>query len=270
MYPGREVFLNPPLQYVVAEIKYPYAPRLRQPEVRDAVLLQLEDLVPILRPLPRLVMTGIVGGPVSQQMDQVNKAFNRASTLGVTVTANALTIDTTAYVEFTEFRPVLLRAVEALDQHGLPAAIERVGLRFINEIHVPAKIANVRDWHGWVAEALLAPATIDSDHEPEIIQSRVEYRIGDNRKLAFTFASASDGAVIGNEPLKRRSPPPGGPFLAIDIDSFWQPPVEASEAWHAKTVARLIDELHDPVGAAFQAAVTDKLRESVLRQPNDK
>jgi len=269
MYAGREVFPNSPLEYVAAEVRYPYAPRLRQQDVRDEILLDLEDLVPILRSQQRLTMSGIAGGAVSQQLDQVTRAFNRASTLGVTVAANTLTVDTTAYGEFAEFRSVLSRCVSALDKRASPAAVERVGLRFINEVRVPAAVTSVRDWHGWIADALVDIAAVNPDHEAANLEGVVVYTTGEHRSLAFRFAAAPAGSMIGNEPLKRRRPSPDGPFFALDFDSFWQPPVEASPAWAVETIMVALDELHEPVGATFQSAITDKLRDTVLRGAND-
>jgi uncharacterized protein (TIGR04255 family) len=270
MYEGREVFPNSPLEYVAAEVRYPYAPRLRQQDVRDAILAELEDLVPILRPHQRLRMSGIAGGPVSQELDQVTRAFNRASTLGVAVTTNALTVDTTSYEEFPSFRSILDRCVSALDKHASPAAVERVGLRFINEVRVPAAITNVRDWHGWITNALVDAAAVNPDHEAMNLEGVVVYTTGEHRSLTFRFAAAPEGSMIGNEPLKRQRPSPEGPFFALDLDSFWQPPLEASPAWAVEMIMAVLDQLHEPVGATFQGAITDKLRDTVLRGANDR
>ncbi len=270
MYAGREVFPNSPLEYVAAEVRYPYSPRLRQQDVRDAILVELEDLVPILRSQQRLRMSGIAGGAVSQELDQFTRAFNRASTLAVAVTANTLTVDTTTYEEFPAFRSVLDRCVSALDKHASPAAVERVGLRFINEVRVPSAITNVRDWHGWITDGLVDVAALNPDHEAVSLEGAVVYTTGEHRSLTFRFVAAPAGSMIGNEPLKRRRPSPDGPFFALDLDSFWQPPVEASPAWAVETIMAVLDQLHEPIGATFQSAITSKLRDTVLRGVNDR
>lgn len=268
MYADREVFLNPPLVYVAAEVRYPYAPRLRQQDIRDAILIDLEDLFPILRSQPQLTMTGIVGGAVSQQMDQVTRAFNRPSNAAVSVTANTLTIDTTAYEEFTEFRSVISRCLAAVDQHASPAAIERVGLRYINEVRVPENITDVREWRGWIADALVDVPAMTADYQAVNLQGAVQYTTGEHRSLTFRFAAAPAGSMIGNEPLKRRHFPPEGPFFALDLDSFWQPPPDESPDWALDTIMTVMDQLHGPIGATFQSAITDKLRDTVLRRTN--
>lgn len=268
MYAGREVFPNPPLEYVAAEVRYPYAPRLRQQDVRDAILIELEDLFPILRPLPQVTMTGTVGGAISQQVDQVTRAFNRSSKAGVSVTANALTVDTTAYEEFSAFRSVVHRCVAALDKHASPAAIERLGLRYVNEVRVPAAIGDVRDWHGWISDALVGAAATVLDLKAVGLQGMLEYQTGEDRNLMLRFAAAPAGAIIGNEPLVRRHPATDSPFFALDLDSFWQPPTGAPPEWSVDTIMTALDQLHAPVGSAFQGAVTDKLRDEVLRRSN--
>lgn len=266
MYAGREIFPNPPLEYVAAEIRFPYAPRLHQQDVRDAILIEMEDLFPILRPQSQVTMTGVVGGPVSQQLDQVQRAFNRTSTAAMGLTTNTLTVDTTSYKEFTPFRDIVRRCLLALDKHAAPAAIERVGLRYVNEIRVPDLVEDVRDWHGWIADGLVAAATAIPDHRAAVMQGIVQYETIDNRNLTLRFLSGRAGSVIGSEPLKRRHPAVDGPFFVLDLDSFWQPGTDASPDWSVDTVMEAIELLHAPIGSAFQAMITDKLREAVLRR----
>jgi len=269
MYPAREVFPSSPLEYVVVEIKYPYAPRLRQNETRDAILIELDDLLPIVKPQPHVTMTGVVGGPVSQQVEQVPRASNTSRTIGLTVMPNALTLDTTHYSTFEEFRLLVTRCLHALGKHTSPAAIERVGLRYVNEVRVPDPIEDVRDWSGWVADALVAAATVDSGHLATELQGAVQYTTGEHRKLTLRFGAVHQGSLIGDGALKRREPIKDGPFFFLDLDSYWEPPADESPSWDAEAVMTVIDELHVPVGAMFQAAITDKLRDSVLRRNPD-
>ena len=208
-------------------------------------------------------------GTVSQQLDQVSRAFNRSSKAGVGVTANALTIGTTAYEDFTKFRSVVSRCIAALDRHVSPAAIERVGLRYVNEVRVPAEIRDVRDWDSWISNALVGASATIPDHKAVSLQGMLQYEIGADRSLVLRFAAAPEGAVIGNEPLIRRHPSPEGPFFALDLDSFWQPPADAPADWNTDEIMTVLDELHAPVGSAFQAAITGKLRDTVLRRTHD-
>jgi uncharacterized protein (TIGR04255 family) len=269
MYAAREVFRNSPLQYVVLEIKYPYAPRLRQNSTRDAILIDLDDVLPIVTQQQHVTMSGTVGGPVNQQVEQVPHAFNAARTTRLAITASALTLDTTDYTNFEEFRKLANHCLEALSKHASPAAIERVGLRYVNEIRVPDPVKDARDWSGWVADALVAAASIDSGHQTMGLQGVVQYATGEHRSLALRFGAALDGSLMGDGPLKRREYTQSGPFFALDFDSFWEPPVDVSPSWDLESLMTVIDELHVPVGATFQAVITDKLRDSVLRRDPD-
>lgn len=267
MYPGREIFFNAPLEYVAAEVRYPYAPRLRQQDIRDAILMELGDLFPILRPGQHLTLTGQVGGPVSQEVDQVSRAFNRASNAAITVTASALTIETTCYKEFADFRAIVLRCLTAIQQHATLAAIERIGLRYVNEVRVPDRITDLREWRGWIADPLANVIALGSDQQAVVAQGAVQYATGEHRNLTLRFATALEGTgVIGDDPLKRRHPTTSGPFFALDIDSYWQPPPQQSPDWDAQVIMAVIDELHEPIGMAFQSAITEQLRDVVLRR----
>jgi uncharacterized protein (TIGR04255 family) len=269
MYAAREIFRNSPLQYVVLEIKYPYAPRLRQNGTRDDILIDLDDVLPIVKQQQHMTMTGQLGGPVSQQVEQVPNAYNTARTTRLAITANALTLDTTDYTTFEEFRRLAYRCLEALGKHAAPAAIDRVGLRYFDEVRVPDPIKDVRDWSGWVADPLVIAASIDSGHQAVGLQGLVQYTTGQHRSLTLRFAAVPDGSMISDEPLKRRDSPQNGPFFALDFDSFWEPPVDVSPGWDLESLMTVIDELHVPVGTTFQTVITEKLRDSVLRRdPN--
>jgi uncharacterized protein (TIGR04255 family) len=272
VYPGREMFSNAPLEYVAAEIRYPYAPRLRQQETLDAVLLELEDLLPVLRSGPQLTVTAAVGrdggGGMSQQLDQVSRAFNKSSTTSVMVTATALTIDTTSYKEFDDFREMIRRAVDAVMTHAKIAAIERIGLRYINEIRVPDEVRDVRDWKNWVDESLIEVVKLGGDYAAAIAEGAVQYITGDHRRLVFRYVASLQGTgVIGNDPLKRRHPPVEAPFFVLDLDSYWQPPTDQVPDFAAETIMKAVDDLHQPIGVTFQRAITDHLRSEVLRRP---
>lgn len=267
MYPGREIYPNAPLEYVAVEVRYPYAPRFRQQETLDSVLLDVQDLFPIIRQQGQIRLAGAIGGPLTQQVDQVSRAFNRASTTAVLITSTALTVDTTSYTEFENFRAVVARCVQAASEHGSIAAVERIGLRYVDEIRVPSAVADARDWRGWISDDLLAGINLGGDAGASLMEGGVQFSTGNERVLAVRYVASPQGTgVIGDGPLRRRHPLTEGPFFALDLDSYWQPTPEDAPAFEPALILDTIDALHAPVGATFQRAITDRLREEVLRR----
>jgi len=62
--------------------------------------------------------------------------------------------------------------------------------------------------------------------------------------------------------------PPRGPYYLIDIDSAWQgeAPVPPLDRW---LLAKL-DELHAPIRHLFETAITEELRNEVLRKERER
>jgi uncharacterized protein (TIGR04255 family) len=270
MYKRREVFANTPLEYVAAEIKFPYAPRLRRQDLRDAILIDLEDLFPILRTQEQVTMTGPAGGPLTQQVDQVSRGLNKASDASVLLTTTAVVIDTTAYREFSDFRRIVERCLGAVDAHVPIAAVERVGLRYIDEVRVPSPIEDARDWRGWLANSVIEMAGANPDERAVISQGAVQYSTGEFRKLVFRFASSLQGTGLSiGELLRRRRAATDGPFFLLDFDSFWEPPSDHVLDWRLDDIMAIVDSLHDPIGMTFQSVITDQLRDVVLRRKAD-
>jgi uncharacterized protein (TIGR04255 family) len=206
--------------------------------------------------------------PLAQppRLDQIVRAFNKASDAAMAVNANVLTVDTTRYGEYEDFKRMVVRCLEAVTEHGRVSVVERIGLRYVNEIRVPATISDARDWSGWVNPSLVEFVSANAECRPVAAQSVVQYLGDGHTSLAFRFGASPEGqGVIGNDPLRRRSVPPDGPFFVLDLDSYFQPPTDEAPDWQLDTLVETMDMLHKPIGATFQSAITERLRDEVFR-----
>lgn len=261
MYGGREVYPNAPFQFVVAEIRFPYAPRLRQQDTLDRVQIALEPLVPI-RQVDQVVNVRIGPGESSgQTSEHIIRLLNRAATCSVSFQTEAIRVETTHYEEFSRFLDLITATVRAVaDEHAVPA-VSRLGLRYIDEIRVPEQIKDVRDWEHWVSTDLVKiPGPRDLPVRQH--QGLVQYETGDDTALRLQFSARDGASVIADGPLKRRGPVEAGPFFALDIDSFWdaRSPEKALD-FDAVQIETTLTRLHRPTGEVFQRALTDRLRE---------
>src|SRR6478609_3210629 len=104
MYERRELYENAPLALVTAEVRFPYSPRLRQPDTIDRIQVALESLLPIRRAEKRHIWQMTIGDPSpSQATTEVYRFLNRSSTWSAVISPEAFTVETTDFQEFPGF-----------------------------------------------------------------------------------------------------------------------------------------------------------------------
>jgi uncharacterized protein (TIGR04255 family) len=144
VYPNREVFPNAPLALVAAEIRFTDAARLRQQRTRDKVAISLEEQFPFAQPL-RLADLNLTQGGAPQVQERLGVVLkNKSSTETLTLMSESLTYETTAYTNFSGLLQAVITACDALVEAGVRPAIQRVGLRYIDEVRVPEAITDIR------------------------------------------------------------------------------------------------------------------------------
>ncbi len=158
MYHHREVFLETPLALVAAEIRFTDSARLRQQSILDHIIIALEDRFPYSRPVQSMGLQLLVGtAPAAQTMPPATSLIltNQSSTESVSLTSTSLTYETTHYTEFPDLLAAVQMACVALASAGVQPAMERIGLRYIDEIRVPEPISDARQWSEWIDNRLI-------------------------------------------------------------------------------------------------------------------
>lgn len=136
-----------------------------------------------------------------------------------------------------EFAPRIETALKAYRKVAEPSGINRVGVRYINQIAIPG--TNIR------VEEYLKCAHLEMSGLPEHYDnffSRIEYLYDDRARLLLSYGLL--GAASNVECL-------------LDLDVIWQEHTSIESA----AVLRVASDLHDRAGAAFEAVVTDKARD---------
>jgi uncharacterized protein (TIGR04255 family) len=264
----REVYANPPVVLVALEIRHPAAGPI-PPGGIAKVKKMLSSETPLLRDTTVVNISVQAGpdGPSELVTENAPKFFSRDRAMAVTFRNEAIVIETTKYQQYERVRELVRLAFDARQAAGPIDGIDRVGLRYIDEIRVPDMEASVTPmaWAGWIDSSLLGPLVLGEDLDLKVaqLQGLAQFETTPGNTLVLRFGPREGYAVSPDADLKRTTTPPG-PFFLLDIDSFWTAVDETQEP-SLEWVLGLCDELHAPVRTLFERLITDRLRGEVLR-----
>jgi uncharacterized protein (TIGR04255 family) len=257
--PKREIYPNAPLRLVAFELRYPAVPELldAQPELDQ----RLRKRLPLLGPPPVSEMHFEVAAGASP------RAFGRQGGLrrtdrrrrqAVAITPIAATIETSEYTRFEEFRGFVEEVLGYLAATVELPAVERVGIRYIDEVD-PVDFPQPVDWSDYIAPELLRVSEFFG-HEPLETNTVAVFAPAPGQQLVLRYGVAQAPVVNPGGPLHiTRSP--AGPYFLIDIDSGWNAPADDLPEFAVDEVLDLLDRLHAPVRDVFEQMITDKLRD---------
>lgn len=261
----REIYPNAPLQYVACEVRFPFSPSLVEDGSLPRLHKALYPWLPIVEPATE---TTVVFGGQPTTVRHL-RFLSRDRFTGVVVTPTQVTVETTDYTQFEEFRTAIGRALQAIEgiEPG-PVGLNRVGLRYIDEIRAGSATADLRTWDGLIDSKLAAPVSLRfQGGKLTSFQGTVKFETGDARRVVMRYGALT-GQSVGDAPLRRRHVHEGGPYFLIDVDSFWLAEGMTPE-FSAKDALDLCRKLHSPVRELFEASITERLRKEVLRKQPD-
>jgi uncharacterized protein (TIGR04255 family) len=272
-----EVYPSAPLALVAVEIRFPGPsgrwplPATLQRAFRDR--LGEDWVVESLRTQKIEVEFGAAGaGRQSVEQVVLPRFTTRDRTLAVAVSEQSLTIETTSYRHYLDFRVVLEAALVAAAEILRPDGVARLGMRYIDEIRVPnAEGADLPDWGLWLDPSLLPPrldAMASKGYASAAWEGAAQFVVGTNQTLVLRHGARTGYAVNPSGLLRRPSVPEPGPVFVLDFDCFWEPvdipPFEVG------SLIEECDHLRAPVRALFDLLISDKLREDVfMKEPAD-
>lgn len=271
-HPTHEVYPSAPLQIVAAEWRYPMSPRLALPSALQELHALVGDVLPIPEPIAEQTVTVAFGAADASPELSARQFFrftNKAKTLSASITPTSTTIEATAYEHYEQFRALIEHVVFALVSYSVPVGLERVGLRYIDEVRVPFITEPPGDWGRYISAELLAAPQLaveaDEHLRPSSWRGIVEFDREAEFHLVVRYGAHSGFAVNPAGALKVPRAGGMGPFFLIDLDSYWAP-LEAIADFDAETLLHTFDKLHAPVSAVFEAIITEDLRNEVLRK----
>lgn len=262
-YPRREVFPSSPLALVAAEVRFNDSARLRQQTTVDAISIALEHAFPVQEQFHQAELEVHLGaGPqVSQTSGRTFK--NSTSTAVATLSSGRLSLETTAYSNFAEFRELMLVCCRSVVDAGVTPSLQRVGLRYIDEIRVPdAAVQDARRWDKWIDPRLVGHLTIGPQSaQVQQTEGVVTYRLPESSGLNIRFAALPRGAVISPAALVRQEFNADQPLFVLDFDGYQEFGGPDATLMSVEVIARTLDAVHAPTGEAFQSSITEEARQ---------
>jgi uncharacterized protein (TIGR04255 family) len=197
------------------------------------------------------------------ELEHFPRFMNREGTISISVRKEALVIEASDYPGWETFSEMAARALAARTEVAPVVGVERIGLRYIDEIRVPN--GAVTDWSEWVSPSLLnPPLPTEIDMPVSQWQGVAIYGVQPGNALVLRYGPRDGHAVDPSSDLRRTKQADGGHFFLMDIDSFWAPDRTVPK-YDADEVASICNKLHQPVRALFESLITDRLRDEVLR-----
>lgn len=258
--PHREIYRDAPLKLVAFEIRYSPIPRLES-DSWEAVYESLREDLPILGPRPQMELKLTPTG--AEQVHRGHRLMNRNRTCSAILMNESAALETSSYERFEEWSALIQSLLQALDGAAPIPSVQRLGLRYIDEIHVDGfESATPADWSRYIAQDLLAPAAHYSDLTASNYRATIHLHASDHEAVKLGFGVFADPVVDPHGPLRIKESPHGEYFL-MDLDSSWSAPEGEFPAFDLETVMQQIESLHLPIREIFEASITEELRQEM-------
>lgn len=160
----------------------------------------------------------------------------------VTIQTEFFSLETSAYVDWSDYKQRLLEVMGAVRAHVGPVVEQRVGLRYVDEVRDPV-VTDPVGWGGWIDESLLGPLT-HASFGPALrsTQQLLELEAHDALRVILRHGTVR---VPGDKQW----------LYLLDHDCFRQ----QGRRFDVDALASTLDDLHRLALQVFQAAITPKL-----------
>lgn len=262
----REVYPNAPLVSVSFELRHPQAETLT-PRQRTLFKDLLSGELPVMRSqqfASQTIEFGPSGAVPQVQTEEFPKYFDRKTTIAASLLRTSTIVETTQYPGWDDFSKLLLKVCNARNEVSPIDGVERIGLRYIDEIRIPD--TEDPEWSEYLLPSLLGPRV---ENDPDLPlrqwQGIAVYGPERGRSLVMRHATGEGFAVDPNGELRRKSPVYPGKFFMLDLDSFWVPE-SGVPVFSIPLIEETGEALHAPVREMFEQCITDRLRDEVFRK----
>lgn len=236
----------------------PHSLRLAERPAQAEVWERLRERLPLTQPQQELQVT--FGAPMLQAQQPL-RMLDRGRTHSVVIGAEVVVVENTSYRCFEDFCEILREVLSALPAPEI-AGFTRIGLRYVNEIRL-AGVTAVSDWEGLVSGSLLAAARLgDEATGVRRLTGEAEFATSPEHSVLLRYGVIAGRVVNLEGPLRTRTSESTPAFL-IDLDSYWEsPPGQELPSFDIDAVIDTTSQLREPIHRLFEAAITERLRES--------
>lgn len=258
--PKDEIYPTPSVALALIEIKHPPVEQLSSPEL-SVMRTTLANTFPVQRNEESIELNIPTG---EQRKNKFVRFIARDLFTTASFKDDAVVLETTDYRGWDTFKENLTRTIAARADVTPLAGVERIGLRYINEVRVPDATP---DWKEWVRDSLVGPVPRD-----EGLNLTLKQRQGTsvfetdhaNESVILNFTTGEGQAVISTPNLVRPADRTG-PFFLLDIDSIWVPDRTGIPEFDTNSILDICERLHARVINLFEFCIQDRLRNEVLR-----
>lgn len=262
----REVYPSAPLVSVAFELRHPQSETL-SPRQRTIFKELLSNELPVMRSQQvssQTIEFGPSGAVPTVQTEESPKYFDRKTTVAASLLSSSTIVETTQYPGWENFSELIWKVCEARNEISPIDGIERIGLRYIDEIRIPD--TEDPEWSEYLVPSLLGPHVESAQDLPlKQWQGVAVFGPERGRSLVMRHATGEGFAVNPNGDLRRKSPAYPGKFFLLDLDSFWVPESEVP-VFSMDLIRETSEALHAPVREMFEQCITDRLRNEVFRK----
>jgi uncharacterized protein (TIGR04255 family) len=215
--PGNVPLPSAPLVRTIAQVKFPHLTRFAANEdtVASSIAADLGERYPLMEVGHEIAVT-ITSEGVSENRS-TTRIWRLASSdraWRISFSGNFVSIDTTSYVRRRDFAQRLADAWDALNRQVPVPYIERLGVRYINQVSDPALLNRLPE--------LLRPEIlgISMAQDPNMARlasglNEARYRFPDDGSFQARWGLLPAGASIDDA-----NPPYDYPTWVLDMDSF--------------------------------------------------
>jgi uncharacterized protein (TIGR04255 family) len=241
-----------PLEFVVCQVRHERILAVSDPRRGLAVHDRLAEAYPQMeqRPSMQAVMLLGQGRAPAMSHEQGPVGWTLRSEDGdwtVTLDPEFFSVETSAYVSWSDFEGRLSTLCEAVNDAYEPTLETRLGLRYVDQVKDPA-VAEPAGWRGWIRDEMLGPLVIEG-FAPAIrgIEQQVEFDAGGGYRVVLRHGTSLDQS-------------PSTWAYLLDHDCFRQ----SARPFTVSGVLEAASDLHRLALQVFQSVITPKLYDYLL------
>lgn len=206
-------FKDNPLRVVIAQLRFPTEFGLAEPGVLARIQERLRQRYPVAQTIQQeMSLQFTVGGKAPRRVQEASpgpiRFIGDDGAWVVTLGPDVLSLETTAYHDWAAFRARFEEVLDAVTDEVTPTQVQRLGLRFIDELKHP-EARTLIDWSRFIEPDLLGTAATEQF-------AGLTTRAGEQ----ITLIEGDDAATITHAYTQspRGADPPS--TYVIDVDCF--------------------------------------------------
>lgn len=249
----RIVFQRPPLVVALCQVRFPPVLGVTEPSYVHPFQRALKPEYPILTPTTKVELQVELAPEPSVERRTLSPEWrftDRKQTWTVVLTSGFMALETRQYTHFDEFIQRMQRVLTALVEHIQPAAVARIGLRYINEIRMPdaSPVTAIR-------QELLGPLShLELREHATLAVQELRLQFPDDESIHIRHGLMPEGTTVEPRPREQM---PIGPFYLLDFDVFRTFPPDDLLGMDIEAIGNHISAYHDAIDRLFRWSITD-------------